>query len=209
MKIILVLFITFLALNAKRFSQADLNLRKYNGGYIDGVAVYEIEVGGYKAPLCRFAISRDGRYFYFSRLRSNCRRFTNSRGIPVVCNYNKSVCKTRYEIRDFINNGYYQYQIDPGFDCSKARTYVEKRMCANEELARLNRKLNSVYKTTYNLLKPSYSLLSELKTSEKKWIKIRDIACKNEPDSCISNMLRERIDTLQNLNDAIYKKLGE
>ncbi len=209
MKIILILILTLMAVDAKRFSQADLNLRKYNGGYINGIPVYDIEFGGYKAPLCHFAISRDGRYFYFSRVGSNCKRFTNSKGIPVICNYNKSVCKTRYEILDFIDSGYREYQIDPGFDCSRARSYVEKRMCANEELARLNRRLNRVYKTTTKLLSPSPSLLHKLKDSERKWIKIRDIACKNEPDSCIADMIIERIETLQQVNDAIYEKLRE
>ncbi len=60
----------------------------------------------------------------------------------------------------------------PAFDCTKASSEVEKLICADEELAALDRKLDEVYKTA--LAKARDGMDKTLRAEQRGWIKGRD-----------------------------------
>ena len=82
----------------------DLKLRMYDATDRIGMAAKMVEFGGDKEPLCKLAISNDGRYFFLKKVNSSCIKLTNSKGMKIICNSNKSVCKTRKELVEFIQS---------------------------------------------------------------------------------------------------------
>ena len=68
-------------------------------GSIDATMV---RFGGYATPECMFAVSNDGKYFFFTKVGSTCERLTDAEGKKIVCNSDRSVCKSREEIKEAI-----------------------------------------------------------------------------------------------------------
>jgi len=80
--------------SSKNPSADDLTLRFSDATHDIGTPATYIRFGGYSTPECKFAISNDGNNLYFTKVQSTCSKTTNSKGFKIVCNSNKSVCKT-------------------------------------------------------------------------------------------------------------------
>jgi uncharacterized protein len=72
------------------------------------------------------------------------------------------------------------------FDCSKAKSNVEKMICQDEELSKLDEKLSTVYASFYFLTK-------EIKSDQREWLKQRN-QCKDS--SCIQTSYTKRLEEL-------------
>lgn len=72
------------------------------------------------------------------------------------------------------------------FDCSKAATKVEKMICQDDELSKLDEKLNEVYTSFYLLTK-------EIKSDQRAWVKQRN-GCKDT--NCIKESYQARVEEL-------------
>jgi uncharacterized protein YecT (DUF1311 family) len=65
----------------------------------------------------------------------------------------------------------------PSFSCSKASTFVEKAICNNVQIARLDKKMArsyAQYKSAFFFKKNRESLEKNLKKEQRKWIKKRN-----------------------------------
>jgi uncharacterized protein len=89
------------------------------------------------------------------------------------------------------------------FDCTKATTKVEKMICADEELSKLDEKLSEVYTSFYLLTK-------EIKTDQRAWMKQRN-QCQD--NTCVQTLYKQRIEelttSLTNQKETIKKAIQE
>ena len=111
----------------------------------------------------------------------------------------------------FTSNLYSSEKIQPSFDCSKAKTRVEKLVCSDEVLSILDRDMQKAY----DLMMGKYDLaymneeakeeikpyLEKLKQSQIKWVKHRDRYCNTEKDKeefrrCVLNEYYDRIQSV-------------
>lgn len=76
------------------------------------------------------------------------------------------------------------------FDCSQAKTAVEKMICADEELSILDEELSILFEKAIALKKNSMNI----KIEQRYWLEKRDI-CKEK--DCIKDFYRNRISALQ------------
>ena len=109
------------------------------------------------------------------------------------------------------SNLYSSEKIQPSFDCSKAKTRVEKLVCSDEVLSTLDRDMQKAY----DLMMGKYDLaymneeakeeikpyLEKLKQSQIKWVKHRDRYCNTEKDKeefrrCVLNEYYNRIQSV-------------
>ena len=109
------------------------------------------------------------------------------------------------------SNLYSSEKIQPSFDCSKAKTRVEKLVCSDEVLSILDRDMQKAY----DLMMGKYDLaymneeakeeikpyLEKLKQSQIKWVKHRDRYCNTEKDKeefrrCVLNEYYDRIQSV-------------
>ena len=109
------------------------------------------------------------------------------------------------------SNLYSSEKIQPSFDCSKAKTRVEKLVCSDEVLSILDRDMQKAY----DLMMGKYDLaymneeakeeikpyLEKLKQSQIKWVKHRDRYCDTEKDKeefrrCVLNEYYDRIQSV-------------
>lgn len=87
----------------------------------------------------------------------------------------------------------------PSFDCAKAGTAVEKSICGDVALARLDRKLARAYRAT---LAGAYEepKQKEIRDAQRAWLKSRTGACGAEKDAalvkCLSDLYVKRIRAL-------------
>jgi len=79
------------------------------------------------------------------------------------------------------------------FDCSKAVTYVEKQICSNDELSRLDDALATEYQTATT----SYESESRVRQDQRRWLLQRN-ACRSR--TCITAAYEKRILELQRAN---------
>ena len=108
------------------------------------------------------------------------------------------------------SNLYSSEKIQPSFDCSKAKTRVEKLVCSDEDISRVDRDMQKAY----NLMMGKYDIpymneeakeeikpyLEKLKQSQIKWVKERD-ACSSKKDkkefnSCVFSKYINRIESI-------------
>lgn len=106
---------------------------------------------------------------------------------------------------------YSSEHIQPSFDCSKAKTRVEKLVCSDEVLSTLDRDMQKAY----DLMMGKYDLaymneeakeeikpyLEKLKQSQIEWVKHRDRYCNTEKDKeefrrCVLNEYYNRIESV-------------
>ena len=78
-----------------------------------------------------------------------------------------------------------------GFDCKRATTSVEKRICADAELSRLDESLNNAY---LQALERGLFRAQTIK-SQKQWLKTERNACKD--GKCLKKAYRARIKQLE------------
>ena len=110
----------------------------------------------------------------------------------------------------FTSNLYSSEKIQPSFDCSKAKTRVEKLICSDEDISRVDRDMQKAY----DLMMGKYDLaymneeakeeikpyLKKLKQSQIDWVKERD-ACSSKKDkkefnSCVFSRYVNRIKSI-------------
>ena len=109
------------------------------------------------------------------------------------------------------SNLYSSEKIQPSFDCSKAKTRVEKLVCSDEVLSILDRDMQKAY----DLMMGKYDLaymneeakeeikpyLEKLKQSQIDWVKYRDKYCNTKKDekefnSCVFSRYVYRIQSI-------------
>ena len=110
----------------------------------------------------------------------------------------------------FTSHLYSNDRIQPSFDCSKAKARVEKLVCSDEDLSRVDRDMQKAY----DLMMGKYDLaymneeakeeikpyLEKLKQSQIDWVKVRD-ACSSEKDKkefrrCVFSRYINRIESI-------------
>ena len=110
----------------------------------------------------------------------------------------------------FTSHLYSNDRIQPSFDCSKAKTRVEKLICSDEDISRVDRDMQKAY----DLMMGKYDLaymneeakeeikpyLKKLKQSQIDWVKERD-ACSSKKDkkefnSCVFSKYINRIESI-------------
>jgi len=75
------------------------------------------------------------------------------------------------------------------FDCNKATTFVEKEICSDSLLGKLDDALSENYKS---MLSSNFGgSIKSLKAEQLKWLSIRN-QCKN--NKCLIDMYRKRVD---------------
>ena len=111
----------------------------------------------------------------------------------------------------FTSHLYSSEKIQPSFDCSKAKTRVEKLVCSDEDISRVDRDMQKAY----DLMMGKYDLaymneeakeeikpyLEKLKQSQIDWVKYRDKRCNAEKDKeefrrCVLNEYYDRIQSV-------------
>ena len=111
----------------------------------------------------------------------------------------------------FTSNLYSSEKIQPSFDCSKAKTRVEKLICSDEDISRVDRDMQKAY----DLMMGKYDLaymneeakeeikpyLEKLKQSQIDWVKYRDKYCNTKKDekefnSCVFSRYVYRIQSI-------------
>ena len=96
-------------------------------------------------------------------------------------------------------NVYAAEEIKPSFDCAKAKTRVEKLICSDAELAKLDREMSSEYHSLVSDKTLDGELKEILKNNQKKWLDRREkTPCLENEDvseqqKCIKNAYRIRI----------------
>jgi uncharacterized protein len=78
------------------------------------------------------------------------------------------------------------------FDCSKALTYVEKTICADTLLGKLDQALSDNYKTMLGE-DIGEGAKKDLKATQKKWLSNRNICTNN---NCLIEVYRKRVDEI-------------
>ena len=109
------------------------------------------------------------------------------------------------------SNLYSSDGIQPSFDCSKAKTRVEKLVCSDEDISRVDRDMQKAY----DLMMGKYDLaymneeakeeikpyLKKLKQSQIDWVKYRDKYCNTKKDKeefrrCVFSRYINRIQSI-------------
>ena len=111
----------------------------------------------------------------------------------------KSILMTSVLTTLAAGNVYAAEEIKPSFDCAKAKTRVEKLICSDAELAKLDREMSSEYHSLVSDKTLDGELKEILKNNQKKWLDRREKApCLENEDvseqqKCIKNVYRIRI----------------
>ncbi len=92
-----------------------------------------------------------------------------------------------------------QAQPRPGFDCARASSAVDRRICANDALAKLDRALAEKYEELRQKLSPA--AFAVLRSSQLKWLTSRTTCVAKEVPAdqsvvCLSNMYTDHTDDL-------------
>lgn len=99
--------------------------------------------------------------------------------------------------------------LSASFDCSKAKTNIEKLICGTQQLSELDSKLEKTYLNQRkkanpvgeNSQKPSNADEDRLVTEQKHWLKHTRNACSDE--ACLKQAYTDRIDALDPFADGI------
>ena len=78
------------------------------------------------------------------------------------------------------------------FDCKKAKSKVEKSICENAELSRLDEQLAAVYKATMS----THPLPKYVKARQKDWLDLNQYCDNKKFVQCLKNNYIERIEEL-------------
>lgn len=82
------------------------------------------------------------------------------------------------------------------FDCGKASTPVERAVCADPELARLDREVAQAYGVRLGAVEAEADKQA-IRTAQRSWLQRRDDACKEAaaapPGTCLSDAYRKRL----------------
>lgn len=81
------------------------------------------------------------------------------------------------------------------FDCGKASTPVERAVCADPELARLDREVAQAYGVRLAAVEAEADKQS-IRAAQRRWLQRRDGACKDAAAACLTGVYRVRLDEL-------------
>ena len=81
------------------------------------------------------------------------------------------------------------------FDCGKAKSPVEKAICSNDELGKLDEELAEAYK----LAVKEYPVQNYVKARQREWIKDNNYCDKNKIVSCLKVNYEKRISKLKDI----------
>lgn len=98
-------------------------------------------------------------------------------------------------------------ETSPSFDCAKATTEVEKLICSDDELAKLDVEMNKSYHAFMKTLDEEY-YRNKLKKKQREWLNYREkLTCFNTDDTKITNCLKDAYQhRIENLNAWITRK---
>ena len=87
-------------------------------------------------------------------------------------------------------------KVSPSFDCTKATTEVEKLICSDDELAKLDVEMNKSYHAFMKTLDEKY-YRNKLKKKQREWLKYREnLICFNTNNTkkitCLKNAYQRR-----------------
>ncbi len=82
------------------------------------------------------------------------------------------------------------------FDCVKAKSPVEKAICADAELSKLDEDLSQIYKVAVT----DYPVANYLKIKQREWIKANSYCDKSKIISCLKENFRVRIKNLSEIS---------
>ena len=170
---------------AKSVSAQDLNIRLGESVRFGSVDAVTVRFGGYKTAECRFALSIDGRYFFFKKVQSRCKNLTNSKGVKIVCTPDMAVCKTRKELIDAVTHADTSSSM-PSWCNSRYLNKTEHLICSDETLSALDKKLAQIY---------GASLAKRDDAAQHAWLKERD-AC-GVDKACVQRLYESKIAQLQ------------
>ena len=113
----------------------------------------------------------------------------------------------KYTILSFVSLLIFPTEISaktaPSFDCNKASTKVEKLICSDDELAKLDVEMNKWYKKA-RLWRATYSKLSniELQDSQNRWLQRRNnfecLPKEVDKKKCLTSLYNEAIQVWKN-----------
>lgn len=88
----------------------------------------------------------------------------------------------------------------PGFDCTKATTGAEKRICSSRELSILDKEMSGLYRT---LIAGEYP---QTATKQKEWLEKRN-QCESgkNPEPCLLELYKLRVAELAKLHVEAYR----
>jgi uncharacterized protein YecT (DUF1311 family) len=87
----------------------------------------------------------------------------------------------------------------PAFDCARAKSQVEKAICASRELARLDRHVSEAYAANLSGAADE-AKRAAIRKEQRAWIKDRDAACLSAAlplETCLIGMYRVRLRVLE------------
>jgi hypothetical protein len=123
-------------LQARQPSTQDINLRSDGMTYFGQAKAKIVKFGGYNTPECKLAIGVNNGLFYLRKMHSTCWKGNNRNGVKIICNSNKSVCKTRSELATFVEGGNSSYSSSGGrYNKNASSNHTSKSNRAGEELA--------------------------------------------------------------------------
>jgi len=73
----------------------------------------------------------------------------------------------------------------PSFDCSKATTKIEHAICGANMLSEYDNLMGKMYRELKNI--------SDVKNSQRKWIKKRNSQCSSDDIDCLANLYQTRL----------------
>jgi uncharacterized protein len=90
----------------------------------------------------------------------------------------------------------FNFTYAASFDCNKAKSPVEKSICADSELSKLDEELSQIYKVA--VIK--YPVANYLKIRQREWIKGNSYCDINKFTSCLKEKYIERIKKLSDID---------
>ena len=81
--------------------------------------------------------------------------------------------------------------VAASFNCSKARTVIEKTICRNTQLNKVDEQLGAIYKQLRNSL-PKWEF-DQIRKEQRKWLKQRNSNCSDGNVYCLKSMNELRI----------------
>lgn len=133
-----------------------------------------------------------GKISWIGVLEKDFRRIKDLPG-PIYKKSRITNCDPASYMRDSIGKTANLKFPSPSFDCRKAATKTEKSICANENLANIDKNLAKIWKSfLYEFDEITYK--DQLKKEQSLWIKLRN-KC-NDDVKCIEKTYQQRIDLL-------------